>query len=193
MEIVGITGKMRHGKDTAAEAFVKHHGFVRVAFADAVKEAALALDPIVDFDPVLGTFDRLSEVVAGLGWEEAKEIPEVRRILQRIGTEVVREVVHPRGWLMAWNRKVAELADQGVRHIVVPDVRFRNEADYVTQLGGRVIRVVRPSLPDSVDNHASETEQDDIEADLTVVNEGSAEEFQRRLLGAYYLGRNAFS
>jgi len=189
MEIVGITGKARHGKDTAAQAFVEHHGFVRVGFADALKRAALALDPIV----VAGSFpSRLSEVVGYAGWEAAKDrFPEVRRILQRLGTEVVRDTVHPDGWLMAWQYQVDSLGNAGVRGIVVPDVRFLNEAAYVGKHGGRIVRVVRPALPESGDGHASEVEQESIQADITVVNEGSAEQFQRRLLGTYYLGRTS--
>ncbi len=189
VEIIGITGKKRHGKDTAAEAFVKHHGFFRVGFADALKRAALALDPIVRFDGVLWL--RLQDVVDDIGWESAKEISEIRRILQRLGTEVVRDTVHPDGWLMAWQHQVDSFGNAGVENVVVPDVRFLNEAAYVRKLGGRIVRVVRPDLPESGDGHASEIEQDQIEADLTVVNEGSVESFQRRLLGAYYLGRES--
>jgi hypothetical protein len=185
MNIIGIKGLKRHGKDTAAEAFVKHHGFVKVGFADAVKRAALALDPII----VAGPFpSRLSEVVDTLGWEDAKEVAEVRRILQHLGTEVVRETVHQNGWLMAWQKTVDELFEEP-EGIVVPDVRFINEAEYLRSKGATIIQVVRPDLPASGDLHASETEQEAIQADLTVVNEGSVEQFHRRLLGAYYLGR----
>ena len=37
---VGISGKMRSGKDTIAEYMVRNHGFVRVALADRLKELA---------------------------------------------------------------------------------------------------------------------------------------------------------
>ena len=45
--IVGITGYAQHGKDTAAQVLVTEFGFVRVGFADALKELALAVNPIV--------------------------------------------------------------------------------------------------------------------------------------------------
>jgi hypothetical protein len=37
---IAVSGKMRSGKDTAAERLVGRHGFVRLAFADRLKELA---------------------------------------------------------------------------------------------------------------------------------------------------------
>lgn len=111
--IIGIAGKARSGKDTLAGLLVKHHGFRRDAFADGVRAAALALDPIVDMwdvdnscsDPDCcgGPYPvmvklRLSQALDQVGgsWDALKDaheyewdLPdEVRRTLQRIGTTV---------------------------------------------------------------------------------------------------------
>jgi hypothetical protein len=86
--LVGLLGLKRSGKDTFAARLVEAHGFTRIAFADPLKEAALALDPIVvsanSWDPER----RLSDVVEAEGWEAAKEVPEVRRTLQNLGVAI---------------------------------------------------------------------------------------------------------
>ena len=83
--LIGLTGPPGCGKDTAADHLVKNHGFVRVAFADTIREVALTIDP---YDH----FFRLSDVINLIGWDRAKRQPEVRRLLQVIGTEAGRDV-----------------------------------------------------------------------------------------------------
>jgi len=39
INIIGITGYKRHGKDTLGDYLVKYHGYTKIAFADALKEA----------------------------------------------------------------------------------------------------------------------------------------------------------
>lgn len=45
MQNIGIVGRKRSGKDTAAAALVEKLGYVRHGFADPLKDAALALNP----------------------------------------------------------------------------------------------------------------------------------------------------
>ena len=70
--LIGFTGQPGSGKNTAADYLEAHHHFRQVAFADAIRQALLTLDPKVD------TFYRLREVVRAWGWETAKRnSPEV--------------------------------------------------------------------------------------------------------------------
>jgi len=56
--------------------------------------------------------------------------------------------------------------------VVIPDVRFKNEADAIRQAGGKIWRIIRPGagLEGDAGKHASEVEQDGIEADLAIRN-----------------------
>lgn len=56
--------------------------------------------------------------------------------------------------------------------VVIPDVRFKNEADAIRQAGGKIWRIIRPGagLEGDAGKHASEVEQDGIEADLAIHN-----------------------
>lgn len=174
--IVGLTGKKRAGKDTVAAVLVEEFGFERIAFADPMKEAALALDPWIDVTaPPCPRFIRLSEVLRDFGgWETAKEFPEVRRTLQRLGTQLGREVLGEDLWVDAG---IAQMREPG-QNYVVTDCRFPNEADAIRELGGEIVRVIRPSLV-SDDTHASETAMDDYDVDASLLNESTIEALQQ--------------
>lgn len=168
--LVGLIGKKRAGKDTVASTLVEEFGFARVAFADPLKAAALRLDPIVRIwagDPV-----RLSGVVERMGWEAAKEIPEVRRTLQEYGV-AIREI-EPDFWVRAGLDR-AHAARYGGEPVVVTDVRFPNEAEAIEQAGGTLVRVVRPGLV-STDTHVSETALDEYPTRFTISNGGTLDD-----------------
>lgn len=185
--LIGLTGKKRRGKDTVANYLVESHGFTRYGFADKVKESVYSLNPLVpmgysdlvamelDIAGGLGGMYRLQDVVNLIGWEEAKEIPEVRALLQRSGTEAGRSVFWKDFWVDILFKTIG--TDVFKENIVISDVRFDNEAERIHKYGGRVFRVEsnREGLP-APDNHASEQ---DISFDLidgVIYNNGSFEE-----------------
>lgn len=192
--LVGLIGKKRVGKDTFAATLVEEFGFVRVAFADPLKEMALTIDPVIAYGKREedGTWTepyRLSEAVAEEGWELTKDQwPEPRRFLQRLG-DGVRQF-DPEFWLragltQAWTYRhgYPESQPAGVigmfrpRSVVITDVRYPNEADAIREAGGILVRIVRPGVADG-DTHASETALDDYDANRTVNNAGSLVWFQ---------------
>lgn len=184
MKIVGLVGPKRSGKDTAAAALVEQREFVRIGFADQVKELALRINPIIGRDH--GAYwrqARLAEWVGKVGGEAAKNVPEVRRFLQELGTGV-RDVVGERSWVTAWSNTAAPAA--ACWPVVVPDVRFLNEADYLRQQNAQVllIRITRPGL-DLSDTHVSETEQTGIQCDAELINNGTPEDLHAKVLALY--------
>lgn len=174
--ILGAMGKKRSGKDTFAARLVAEHGFTRIAFADALKDVALDLDPIIDNGPFVRAngslavhHSRLSDIVEKAGWEAAKDRPEVRRILQALGVAMRTHVD-----LDVWVDAAMAKADRIPGPVVITDVRFPNEADRVRAGGGKLVRVQRPGLLDA-DFHVSETALDDHLSDFTVSNDGTVE------------------
>jgi len=63
-------------------------------------------------------------------------------------------------------------------NIVVTDVRFLNEVDYIDRLGGDVIRVVRPGT--AVGTHVSETDLDQLHL-VEIHNSGTLEELAEKV------------
>lgn len=177
--IVGLTGVARSGKDTAAAALVAR-GWQRVAFADAVRDVALGADPYVLVEHEGGhSHERLTEVVEAFGWDRAKEQADVRRFLQRLGTEGVRRHLGEQAWVRAAMAKVDGPT-------VFTDVRFPNEARAIHDRHGLVIRIVRPGV-DRVNAHASESAMADYIVDTTITNDGDPEALGHALAG--YVGR----
>lgn len=188
MIVVGLTGLKRSGKDTVADRLVEEHGFVKVAYADPLRDMALALDPIVGVAELdrrwwrprrhreaAGNY-RLSEAVTDLGWEEAKEYPEVRRTLQRLGTEVIRNHIGTDYWL---NRMHGRLIRLGASRVVITDCRFPNEVDLVHGWGGTVLLVDRPGLPYN-DPHDSE-DVTSLLCDQYIDNDGTLDDLHRKV------------
>lgn len=179
--IVGLMGYAQVGKDTVAKTLVEEHGFTRIAFADALRDCVYALNPIVQawagmhpehgLVPLTVTVQNLVNVH---GWDKAKQNPEVRRLLQVMGTEVGRDIIAPNVWVDIAMRKV-----HATGRYVFTDVRFPNESTAIARERGTLVRVRRQGF-EPVNGHSSETAVDHVEPHFTIYNDGSLE----RLAGA---------
>lgn len=170
IQVIGISGYARSGKDTIAEKLAEV-GYVRGSFADAIREALYKLNPIViGSSPTYKLEIRLKELVEAVGWEKAKEAAEVRELLQRFGTEVGREMFGDSIWV---DYLFDSLPDGS--KVVIPDVRYPNEADAITELGGEVWRVERDGVS-AVNGHISDSAMDNYPFKITAYNNGTIEE-----------------
>lgn len=154
--IVGLTGKARSGKDTAADILVAEYGYAKVAFAAEVKAIAMKHFGLTHKEVFL----------------EKTEFS--RRILQGIG-DGFREEVNKKIWI----EKVLSDDNKG-KLIVIPDVRYLNEVEEIRKFGGVVFKVVRDDRPAIEYNadHISEMEQDGIEPDAMLFNGSTPEKYR---------------
>jgi hypothetical protein len=172
VEIIGLSGYARAGKDEVAKTLAKSHGFSHIAFADKLREFLAAVNPIVA--PSKERYFTRSKVVVNLeevldayGWDGYKVTefePEVRRLLQRLGTEAGRKVLGENVWVDAALTGWPEDAK-----IAVSDVRFPNEAQRIKDMGGVIWRVNRPGVGPA-NSHPSETALDDWDFDWVYEN-----------------------
>jgi hypothetical protein len=173
---VGLIGRARAGKDSVASRLSERHGYQRVAFADRLKEAALKADPwiVIEHKDAYNDYPkRLTDLVAEIGWESAKEAhPEVRRFLQNYG-QTVRDI-DPDFWVRA-ARPSIDAANRLSLPVVVTDVRYENEARWLLERGFVLVRVTRPNvtLAGDAGRHKSETELADYATDMTIANTGT--------------------
>jgi hypothetical protein len=180
--VVGLLGKKQSGKDTLAAALVNNHDWKRFAFADLLRQVLYGIDPLVRVEQdELGLLPadwclphlaghayhrHLKVLVDAIGWDQAKKIREVRRLLQRTGTEGVRSVDDDFWW-----RETMKLIDAEPGPVVITDCRFPNECIQARQRG-LLVRINRPGT-DETDQHASETAWLDQEVDFVFENEGT--------------------
>lgn len=175
--LIGICGLAGSGKDSVADLMVRYHGYTRIGLADPLKAAALRLNPIVYVDHWDDVDYRLSDMVKFRGWDRAKrEIPEIRQLLQRLGTEVVRELCGPDFWI-----DYALVAAGTMSNVVIPDVRFYNEALAIHEAGGYVYRVVRPGITPLPGGHASEAGIPDSLVEFDIENSGSLDDLESKV------------
>lgn len=166
MYLIGIHGKARAGKDTLADYLVRQHGFIKQAFATPLKQAGKAMFGLSD-EQVFG--DELKEVIDPY-WGMTP-----RTMLQKLGTEGGRQVFGEDMWLKRWQKFYLDYSNKS--HIVVPDVRFDNEAQLVRSLGGVVIHLHNPNLVSKLDAteraHPSEAGIKFKVGDVNVTNDGN--------------------
>jgi hypothetical protein len=153
--IIAFSGFKGSGKDTAAKVLVDEYGFTKIAFADAVRTMALIINPIITIRAEPAAIWLLSDVVTRFGWDVAKnEYPEVRRLLQVIGTEAVRNLIGENVWVDTLSKRFPDVADDDTRYVIT-DCRFDNEVEFVRSNHGLLVWVDRPGT--ASDGHASES------------------------------------
>jgi len=162
--LVGITGRARVGKDTAAGFLAENFGLVQYAMAGPIKDAlaAMGFDRRVYDDPQIKEI-----VIDGLG-------VSYRKMAQTLGTEWGRSI-HKDFWLILATRNFLML-DKKYLGMVVSDIRFENEAAWVREAGGLVIHIAGPQRSDfAIDGagHASEAGVERVQGDVVVTNTGS--------------------
>lgn len=176
---IALTGRMGTGKSTIANA-LQEYGYRRFAWADNVRRVgALAYGTLMK--------ERLYEVRA----DGANTARTGRELLQRIGTNAMRDQVDEDFWIRAGVREI----ERAETPLVNDDTRFRNEVNALARIGWIIIRVkldesVRrtrlealygPDIEDILE-HKSETEVDDLPYHFGLWNTASAEEVAKTLL-----------
>lgn len=164
IQLIGISGHAGVGKDTVADYIRRSYESIYTErFADPLKKAcseAFGL-PVEFFNN-----PDLKEEVNGF-WDVSP-----RMIAQFVGTELFREHIWkllPSDAQNFWVRRMqgrisGEILLDGDGEyapgdtVVIPDVRFQNEYDYITSFGGIIIHLTRPGRSGKVGipSHPSE-------------------------------------
>jgi hypothetical protein len=171
--IIGLSGYAQSGKDTVAKILVEKHGYKRIAFADPIRKLLYEMDPLVPKgygDNVINY--RLQDMVDTYGWDKVKvDFPEVRRLLQDVGLGA-RKLFGDTFWIY---QALSDVAPQD--KVVVSDVRFENEAQWIQEFSGQIWRVKRVGTS-AVNEHVSESELDGYPVDQIFVNNGTLEDLE---------------
>ena len=219
MSIIGVNGKIGSGKDTVGKIIqyltseyrdkynfiewqdrVENYGsstyskFEVKKFAGKLKTIASLLTgiPVEMFeDQDFKKTDLSNEWVYVKPGYPARNM-SVRELLQKLGTEAMRDGLHINVWVNALfaDYRGPKMSEYNPSNWIITDMRFPNELEAVKERKGITIRVVRPKIESVVDKmrpysdlvhygipmpveHPSETALDDAEFDYEIINDGS--------------------
>jgi hypothetical protein len=170
VKLIGITGQKRSGKNTVASIIRKiRPEFNReYAVADPLKQACKAMFGLSNWE-----LENKDTIIKRLGIS-------TREILQKIGTDVVRDTflklfpdLKPKN---LWLYHLQQAIDDS-EYLIVPDIRFPDEAKVIEDNGGIIIRVVRNN--DRSDKHESESHINEIPASYTIINNGTLKTLEK--------------
>lgn len=170
--LIGLAGRARSGKTTAAKHLASAHTLQTYAFADPLREGLTAIFNLSQRD-----FD-----------DEHKEQPigwlgrSTRELMQSMGTEWGRNQIHPELWLLLAEQNLGflEQTNPVATGFVISDLRFENEAAFVRDKGGLVIHLLRESAP-GVNPHSSEAGISIHDNDFVVHNDETIEQMTGQL------------
>lgn len=190
MHVIGLTGPIGVGKTTTARAIALEHGFHCLSFAQGIRAVAYAMLP--PHTPVAGptrnkqepypTPIQLTERALQTAMREIEDatllaplldaVPELppvrteRELLQRVG-DFGRAAFGPTVWLVLLESELRSLPNYPDCRVVIDDVRFRAEVEWIYSCQGVVIRLL-PPVAGSDDPHISEHDLDGIEVDAVI-------------------------
>jgi len=173
--LVGITGIARAGKDTLADCLASKPYDKKVSLAEPIK---LGIATMLDIPLVWTNTDGVKDsTVPGFNFT-------LRKAMQTLGTEWGRaldenvwvDIAHKklkahREWMLTLD------VDDSV--VVIPDIRFNNEAEWIRGEGGVVVKVDR-AVNKPVQQHSSEVGVSNRYIDLIIQNNGTKEVFMYR-------------
>lgn len=136
MHLIGLTGKARSGKTTVSK-MLEIYGYTALSFAAPIKAmlSVIGLDEPADKEAPLPALNL-----------------SYRQLAQTLGTEWGR-TLHPDLWLILLDATLKNLPHDA--KIVITDVRFENEANWIRQ-HGTLWHITRPNHTNNVRAHSSE-------------------------------------
>ena len=160
MRLIGIAGKARSGKDTAASYLLNKLGgdWYSASFADPMKEMLNAIG--------VDTGDNFKDLPVN------QYGVSTRHMLQTLGTEWGRNLIDSDFWVDVFANMNA------YQFVIVPDVRFENEAELIRKHGFLIHMEGRGGI---VGSHVSEQQLNFHDDDIFVDNRGSLSELYARL------------
>lgn len=177
---IGVGGRAGAGKDTVADflqAALRERDIetTRARFATPLRECVAALTGMLPAETA--TAVGKSQTPAGWGMT-------IGQMLQRLGTDAVRNHLHPDAWVLALFRRF-DAEDR----VVISDVRFPNEAAATAARQGALIYVARAATAENAADraaalagrdpqHVSETAFGPEDADIVIHNDGSLDDLR---------------
>lgn len=163
--IIALNGYAKSGKDQVAQYIREMDPTFEIRkFSAKVKQFASILTgfPVELFEDQMFKTQPLERCWWTVN-DEGVVPMTVRDLLQKLGTDAIRNGLHPDAWVNAL------MAEYRWQNWVITDCRFPNEAKAVKERGGVIVRIDRPGIG-PVNAHPSETALDKWNFDYRIMN-----------------------
>jgi hypothetical protein len=171
--IIGICGRSRSGKDTFADFLLKHLKNARkISFATPLKDSMNTLFGFTCNKDEVDPFWKIKPRDAYIAF----------------GTEVIRDRL---GFFLnlpdkkcedffihRMKKEIMNMDKQDV--LIIPDVRFQNEINFIKLNGGKIVKIKRDGL--KILEHKSECPDSLSDVDYMFYNNGTIEELEDKVL-----------
>lgn len=202
MSIIGVSGYSQSGKDTFGKVIQLVASDTRWAPHMSTSDVINKLPPKFgewEIKKFAGKLKEVASILTGVPasmfesqelkdtdmpseWQ-TQEFPNMkyRDFLQILGTEAIRNYIHPDAWVNALMCDYLPVhhdhAPNGLEYPnwIVTDVRFPNEAKAIKAAGGVIVRVNRITKK-PVNSHPSEVALDNWDFDFIVNNDGDIDD-----------------
>lgn len=171
LPIIGIAGHARSGKDTVAQFIRQEYQCMQYAFAEPLKNMLKAIG--------------LEEHELN-GWRKDETNNDFqstpRHMMQTLGTEWGRDTINDNIWVIAAEKRLKHMHSiNPAATILITDVRFQNEADFVRKHGflihmHRSIKRIDGSI------HRSENPLSVKSTDHIIINDGDLDQLREEAL-----------
>lgn len=162
-KLIGIVGFLNSGKNTVGNYICNEFDFESESFAASLKDATSSIFGW-DREMLEGITDKSRDWRDQVDswWEKELEMPGLtpRKILQVLGTDVLRNNFHNNIWIASVKYRL----EKNNKDTIITDCRFYNEINMIHELGGKVIRIKRGEDPEWMDVAREANQYDDEEA-----------------------------
>jgi len=178
-KIIGLSGKMGSGKNYIAEKIIApyyaslSYNILIIGFGDQVKQELYARSLSLTYDSL---YDNKTQ--------------ETRQQLQQYATENGRDKYNKNMWIRGLDMQIETFKRRSPKNtlIIICDVRFVNEAEYVKSKNGKLVRIEAPlrtqnrywaegggnlQIHQIISKHASEIELDNYKFDIIINNDNN--------------------
>lgn len=167
MPIIGLLGRSRVGKDTIADIILKTYPtYIRVRLAAPVKSAVKAL----------------------YGWDDTYVESNLKEEIDpKFGISPREAMVHVTNSIKTFAgddffwRRFEDQYNQGIfgKNIVIPDVRYRHDAEKISKMGGIVLKIERNG--GGIPLHEFENHVDRLPYDILIKNDSTKRALEEKI------------
>jgi hypothetical protein len=207
MAIIGVFGYAGSGKDTVGKLIQYNMSKTRIPIKEVLEDYInnewwLEEESGWEIKKWAGKLKTIASLITGIEVEkfEDQEFKKtslghewgmtVRDLLQKLGTEAMREGLHTNVWVNAlmadykpgpFYPDVPAEDHAKLPNWIITDTRFPNEAQAIKDKGGMVIKVDRPGVG-PVNGHPSEDALKDYNFDYVIHNNGSINDLDKKVI-----------